>query len=75
MKQKLLLLVLLITFGFAVMAQQNTGTSSSLSVQSPDGKIKATVDLKDKILYAVTHDGDVVVAPPLSPCSSAAARR
>jgi len=63
MKHKLLLLVLLITHGFAVMAQQNTGTSPNYSVQSPDGKVKATVDLKDKIMYTVLHEADVVIAP------------
>lgn len=67
MKQKLLLLVLLITYGSAVMAQQNTGSSSNYTVQSPDGKVKATIDLKDKIIYTVTHEADVVIAPsPIS---------
>ncbi|PRY10200.1 alpha-glucosidase [Pontibacter ummariensis] len=62
MKHPFFLFVLLMTFGqFAALAQQN------FTVQSPDGKIKATVDLKDKITYAVFHEDDQVIAPsPIS---------
>lgn len=62
MKHRFFLFVLLMTLGqFAALAQQ------SHTVQSPDGKIKATVDLKDKITYSVTHEGDQMIAPsPIS---------
>ncbi|MFD2999527.1 glycoside hydrolase family 97 protein [Pontibacter toksunensis] len=62
MKHKFFLFVLLMVFGqFAALAQQN------YTVQSPDGKIKATVDLKDKITYSVNHENDQMIAPsPIS---------
>jgi alpha-glucosidase len=63
MKHRLYLLVLLLTYGYAAVAQQSTGQSQNFTVQSPDGKVKATVDLKDKITYTVTHGADVVIAP------------
>ncbi|MCJ8165050.1 glycoside hydrolase family 97 protein [Pontibacter sp. E15-1] len=67
MKQKILLLALLLTFGFAAMAQLKSSSTPSYSVQSPDGKITATVALQDKIIYTVQHEGDVVIAPsPIS---------
>ncbi|QCR22730.1 glycoside hydrolase family 97 protein [Pontibacter sp. SGAir0037] len=60
MKHRLFLLVFLIGYSGGVFAQDYT-------VQSPDGKIKATVDVKDKITYAVTHEADQVIAPsPIS---------
>jgi alpha-glucosidase len=67
MKHRLYLLVLLLTYGYAAIAQQNTGQSQNFTVRSPDGKVKATVNLKDKITYTVTHEADVVIA--LSPIS------
>jgi len=65
MTQKFSLLVLFLFYGLGVMAQQST--SQTYTVQSPDGKIKTTVDLKGKITYAVTHEADQVLASsPLS---------
>jgi alpha-glucosidase len=43
------------------MAQQNH------SIQSPDGKIRIVIDIKDKIYYSVFHQSDpVVAASPIS---------
>ncbi|MCC9167930.1 glycoside hydrolase family 97 protein [Pontibacter harenae] len=61
MKHKFILLVLIIT------SYSSVSIAQSYTVQSPDGKIKATVGLQDKINYSVTHEEDVVLAPsPIS---------
>ncbi|WP_347157028.1 glycoside hydrolase family 97 protein [Pontibacter chitinilyticus] len=62
MKQKLLLLILLISSGYVAAAQQ-TGNAKSYTLQSPDGKVKVKVMLQDTIMYTVQHEGDVMLAP------------
>ncbi|WP_207431896.1 glycoside hydrolase family 97 protein [Sabulibacter ruber] len=61
MIHRYLLLVLMIAFGLPASAQQPH------TLQSPDGKIKVTVDLQDILTYSVLHERDVVIAPsPIS---------
>ncbi|MCC9137815.1 glycoside hydrolase family 97 protein [Pontibacter silvestris] len=64
---RLLLIVSFICYGYTSFAQQNSGASQTYTVQSPDGKIKATVVFKGQLTYTVTHETDVVIAPsPIS---------
>lgn len=56
MKNTIFTLLLLLTH-LSLMGQQ------PLSVSSPDGKLKASIELKDKITYSVSHETDQVVAP------------
>ena len=45
----------------SVFAQQ------SQTINSPDGKITVTVNIKDKLSYSIKHEGDVLLAPsPIS---------
>lgn len=61
MNFKSFLIPLLSTLSMVGMAQK------TYQVQSPDGKVKAVITVKDRIEYAVTHDGTEVVAPsPIS---------
>ncbi|MFC6999009.1 glycoside hydrolase family 97 protein [Rufibacter roseus] len=61
MKYYLLYLLLLMISVVAAKAQ------SSHMLQSPDGTIKVTVNLQNKITYSVTHGSDEVLAPsPIS---------
>jgi alpha-glucosidase len=55
MDRSLYLLATLILSGFMTMAQQTQ------SVQSPDGKIRIVVDIKEKIYYSVFHQSDPVI--------------
>lgn len=48
--------IMLLTYYSGVAQQLHT-------VASPDGKIKATIGLKDKITYHINHESDQVVAP------------
>ncbi|WP_106827862.1 glycoside hydrolase family 97 protein [Parabacteroides pacaensis] len=57
MKLKTLFIALLLTGSMAAIAQK------TYQVQSPDGKLKAVVTVKDQIEYSVTHDGTEVLAP------------
>ncbi|MGV3507719.1 MAG: glycoside hydrolase family 97 protein [Sphingobacteriaceae bacterium] len=57
MKQKILILVYFFTFGNVAFAQKN------YTIQSQDGKLKAIVELKDRLTYTVLHDKDTVIAP------------
>ena len=38
-------------------------TPKSYTVQSPDGKLKAVVELNDKLTYQIIHENDVIIAP------------
>lgn len=57
MKLKSLFMTLLLTAGLTATAQK------TYQVQSPDGKMKAVVTVKDRIEYTVSHDGTEVLAP------------
>ena len=57
MRQKILILVCFFTFGNVAFAQKN------YTIQSQNGKLKAIVELKDKLTYTVLHDKDTVIAP------------
>src|SRR5687768_8873952 len=48
--------IMLLTYYSGIAQQLHT-------VASPDGKIKATIGLKDKITYHINHESDQVVAP------------
>ncbi|MHA6249605.1 glycoside hydrolase family 97 protein [Pontibacter sp. CAU 1760] len=63
MKQKFMILVLLLIYGHALLAQQNPSTFPSITLKSPDGKITTAITLADKIRYGVQHEQDVVLAP------------
>jgi len=59
-------ILLFLLYGFAALAQRK-GAGQTYTVQSPDGKIKVAVDLKDKLTYSVTHEADQILAPsPIS---------
>jgi alpha-glucosidase len=61
MNRFLYLFILLIFSRFIAMAQQNQ------SVQSPDGKIRIMIDIKEKIYYSVFHQSDpIITASPIS---------
>lgn len=68
MMNRFLLLTSMILIGFTARGQQaGSSSSGNYTLQSPDGKITATVELKDKLMYAVRHEEDPVIAPsPLS---------
>lgn len=57
MKLKSLFMTLLLTAGLTATAQK------TYQVQSPDGKMKAVVTVKDRIEYTISHDGTEVLAP------------
>ncbi|HYG40234.1 MAG TPA: glycoside hydrolase family 97 protein [Cytophagales bacterium] len=48
--------IMLLTYYSGIAQQLHT-------VASPDGKIKVTIELKDKITYHINHESDQVVAP------------
>ncbi|WP_219921574.1 glycoside hydrolase family 97 protein [Rufibacter sp. XAAS-G3-1] len=51
----------MMVYGYAASAQQNH------VLESPNGKIKVTIDLQNQLRYAVHHEADVVIAPsPIS---------
>ncbi len=61
MIHRLFLLVFMMVYGYAASAQQNH------VLESPNGKIKVTIDLQNQLRYAVHHEADVVIAPsPIS---------
>lgn len=57
MKQVMILWALLATCPFLTFAQQ------TYLVESPDGNIKVTIALNEKITYSITHQTDQVIAP------------
>ncbi len=59
-KHNLFLFLLGVIFSPFVNAQQ-------YSLQSPDGKVKVKIEIKEKLTYSVLHENDVMLAPsPIS---------
>lgn len=57
MKNKLLLIVLLLTFSFGF-----SQSAKEYKLASPDGKLQVTVNVSDKITWGIKHQNDVVLA-------------
>ncbi len=58
-KFRLLFTALLIVFAAKSMA----GKSETLSLKSPNGKLRVAISLGDKLNYALYHDGQTILAP------------
>ena len=46
-----------------VFAGSLSAAQKQLSLASPDGKLKATIDIGEKLTYNVFYDGKEVIAP------------
>lgn len=57
MRHKILILLCFFTCCNVAFAQK------SYTIHSQDGKLKAVVELKDKLTYTVLHEADTVIAP------------
>ena len=57
MKLPIILPAILLCCPFLTFAQP------TYTVDSPDGNIKVTITLNEKITYSVTHESDQVIAP------------
>lgn len=61
MIHRLLFILAFLSCGTIAFAQQG------YTVLSPDGKIKVSVELNEKVTYTITHDGEIVISPsPIS---------
>lgn len=58
--KKLAMNVMILGLGVLVSCSKAADT---ITVTSPDGKIKLIVDLKDSVSYSIVHEGDVLVSP------------
>ena len=60
MKKRILLLGFLGILCSSIHAQQRT-----IDIQSPDGKLKVVVDLKEKLYYSVISQNDTIRKRPI----------
>ena len=59
--------IFFLTLTFIFAYQLNSAGNKNFTMLSPDGKLKATIELKDKIYYSLTlEDTQVVVPSPIS---------